>query len=71
VKERRNDQWLVALRGPKKGGALADLRILLMRSLSAALRGRTSSVGLSIEECVQEALIKISPSNLSPEAALR
>ena len=59
VKERSNDQWLVALRGPKKGAALADLRVLLMRGLRATLRERTSGVGLSIEDCVQEALIKI------------
>jgi DNA-directed RNA polymerase specialized sigma24 family protein len=30
-----------------------------MRGLSAALCGRTSSIGLSIEDCVQEVLIKI------------
>ncbi len=59
VKERSNDQWLADLRGPKKGAALEDLRVVLLRGLRAALRGRTSSVGLSVEDCVQEALIKI------------
>jgi len=59
VKERSNDQWLVALRGRKKGAALADLRVLLVRGLRAALRERARGVGLSIEDCVQEALIKI------------
>ncbi len=59
VKERSNDQWLADLRGPKKGAALEDLRVVLLRGLRAALRGRTSGVGLSFEDCVQEALIKI------------
>jgi RNA polymerase sigma-70 factor (ECF subfamily) len=48
------------LRGPQKGAALADLRLVLLRGLRAALGGRTSGVvGLSVEDCVQEALIKI------------
>jgi RNA polymerase sigma-70 factor, ECF subfamily len=59
VKERSNDQWLAELRGPKKGTALADLRVVLLCGLRVALRGRTSSVGLPVEDCVQEALIKI------------
>jgi RNA polymerase sigma-70 factor (ECF subfamily) len=59
VKERSNDQWLAELRGSEKGTALADLRVVLLRGLRAALRGRTSGVGLSVEDCVQEALIKI------------
>jgi RNA polymerase sigma-70 factor (ECF subfamily) len=59
VKERSNDQWLVALRGPKKDEALADLRIVLVRGLRAALRGRASGVESSIEDFAQEALIRI------------
>ena len=59
MKERSNDQWLVALRGPKKDEALADLRIVLVRGLRAALRGRASGVDPSIDDFVQEALIKI------------
>src|SRR4051794_27503756 len=59
VKERNNDQWLADLRGPKKDETLADLRILLVCGLRAALHGRTSGVGPSIENFVQEALIKI------------
>ena len=59
VKERDNDQWLADLRGPKKDEALADLRILLVRGLRAALHGRTSSADPSIEDFVQETLIKI------------
>lgn len=59
VKERSNDQWLAALRGPKKGVALADLRVLLVRGLRGALHPRLNGVGPSVEDCVQEALIKI------------
>jgi RNA polymerase sigma-70 factor, ECF subfamily len=59
VTERDNDQWLADLRGPKKDEALADLRILLVRGLRAALHGRTRRVEPSIEDFVQEALIKI------------
>jgi RNA polymerase sigma-70 factor (ECF subfamily) len=59
VKERNNDQWLADLRGPKKDEALGDLRVVLARGLRAALHGRTSGVEPSIEDFVQEALIKI------------
>ncbi|MGH3146626.1 MAG: RNA polymerase sigma factor, partial [Rubrobacter sp.] len=57
--ERNNDQWLAALQGPKSNEALEDLRALLMRGLRAALHGRTSGIEPSIEDFVQDALIKI------------
>jgi RNA polymerase sigma-70 factor, ECF subfamily len=57
--ERSNDQWLAALQGPKKDEALADLRMVLVHGLRAALRGRTSGVETSVEDFVQEALIRI------------
>jgi RNA polymerase sigma-70 factor (ECF subfamily) len=59
VKESSNDQWLVALRGPTRGEALAELRVVLMRGLQAALGGQVSRVESSVEDFVQEALIKI------------
>ena len=59
VKERGNDEWLAALRGSQKDDALADLRLLLVRGLRAALHGRTSGIEPSIEDFVQEALIRI------------
>ncbi len=59
MKERNNDQWLADLRGPKRDEALGDLRVVLARGLRAALHGRTSGVEPSIEDFVQEALIKI------------
>jgi hypothetical protein len=39
VKESSNDQWLAALRGPTRDEALAELRVVLMRGLKAALGG--------------------------------
>ena len=59
MKERSNDQWLAALRGPKKNEALADLRVVLLRGLRAALRGRRSGVEPPVEDLAQEALIRI------------
>jgi RNA polymerase sigma-70 factor, ECF subfamily len=58
MKERSNDQWLAALRGPKNDEALADLRVVLVRGLKAALRGGTG-VESSVEDFAQEALVKI------------
>jgi RNA polymerase sigma factor (sigma-70 family) len=59
VKEPSNDQWLVALRGPTRDEALAELRVVLMRGLRAALGGQANRVESSVEDFVQEALIKI------------
>jgi RNA polymerase sigma-70 factor, ECF subfamily len=59
VKELSNDQWLVALRGPTSDEALAELRVVLMRGLRPALGGQANRVESSVEDFVQEALIKI------------
>jgi RNA polymerase sigma-70 factor, ECF subfamily len=59
VRERSNDQWLAALRGPEKDEALAELRIVLVRGLRGALGGQASRAEPSIEDFAQEALIKI------------
>ena len=59
VKERSNDEWLAALRGPYSDEALAELRVVLMRGLRAALGGQANRVESSIEDFAQEALIKI------------
>lgn len=60
MKERTNEQWLSALRGPEKDEAIADLRALLVRGLGATLRGRRiRASGASVEDFAQEALIKI------------
>jgi RNA polymerase sigma-70 factor (ECF subfamily) len=47
------------LQGSGKEEALGDLRVVLVRGLRAALHGRASGVEPSIEDFVQEALIKI------------
>ena len=59
VKERTNEQWLAALRGPRRDEAIAELRHVLLRGLRAALHGRTSSIDPSLEDFAQEALIRI------------
>jgi RNA polymerase sigma factor (sigma-70 family) len=59
VRERSNDQWLAALRGPGRDEALAELRILLVRGLRGALGGQANRAEPSVEDFAQEALIKI------------
>jgi RNA polymerase sigma-70 factor (ECF subfamily) len=59
MKGRSNDQWLAALRGPKKDEALAELRVVLVRGLRGALGGQANRVEPSVEDFAQEALIKI------------
>jgi RNA polymerase sigma-70 factor (ECF subfamily) len=59
MKQRSNDQWLTALRSPKKDEALEDLRTMLVRCLRGTLHGQTSGFESSVEDCVQDALIKI------------
>ena len=59
MRERSNDQWLADLRGPDKDAALADLRGLLLRGLRAALHGRAGGVEPSVEDFVQESLLRI------------
>ncbi len=59
LKERSNDEWLAALRGPKREEALAELRVVLVRGLKGALGGQTKGVEPSVEDFAQEALIKI------------
>jgi RNA polymerase sigma-70 factor (ECF subfamily) len=59
VKERSNDEWLAALRGPNSDEALAELRVVLVRGLRVALGGQENRVESSVEDFAQEALIKI------------
>jgi RNA polymerase sigma factor (sigma-70 family) len=59
VKERSNDEWLAALRGPRSDEALAELRVVLVRGLRAALGGQGNRVESSVEDFAQEALIKV------------
>lgn len=59
MKQRTNEQWLADLRGPKREEAIADLRLVILRGLRAALRGRISGFEPSVEDFAQEALIKV------------
>lgn len=61
LKERSNEQWVHALGGPgpQREAALADLRALLLKGLGYALSGRTGVDSSTLEDVVQEALLKI------------
>ena len=59
MNERSNDQWLAELRGSRRDEAIADLRRILVRGLRAGLHGRLGHTDPSVEDFVQEALIKI------------
>jgi RNA polymerase sigma-70 factor, ECF subfamily len=58
LKERSNDEWLTALRGPGRDEALTDLRVVLVQGLKGALP-RGTVVESSVEDFAQETLIKI------------
>lgn len=58
-KERTNEQWLAELRGPRRDEALADLRVVLVRGLGAALRSRRDVSRAAVEDFAQEAMVKI------------
>jgi len=56
-----NDEWVAALKGPRRDRALASLRERLVRGLRAALAQRApgSTIDTLVEDFVQEALLKI------------
>jgi hypothetical protein len=60
VKERSNDQWLAALRGPNRDEALAELRVELMRGLRAAFKALigeiadTRDVEIGCDACFEQ-----------------
>ncbi|MDP9479103.1 MAG: hypothetical protein M3R38_26055, partial [Actinomycetota bacterium] len=58
-KERTNEQWLADLRPPPRDRALADLRVLLVRGLGAALGSRRDVGREAVEDFAQEALVKV------------
>ncbi len=58
-KERTNEQWLAQLRPPPRDEALADLRVLLVRGLGAALGSRRGVSREAVEDFAQEALMKV------------
>jgi RNA polymerase sigma-70 factor (ECF subfamily) len=59
VAKRTNQEWVEALRGPRRDEALADLRALLVRGLRAALGGQAKVSEDDLEDFAQDALVKI------------
>lgn len=59
MKERTNEEWLAALRGPRSEEALRDLRAALVRGLKVAFAGRVRGLEESAEDFAQDALIRI------------
>ncbi|HSR31599.1 MAG TPA: sigma-70 family RNA polymerase sigma factor [Anaerolineae bacterium] len=59
MKERTNEEWLEALRGPERDEALADLRAFLVRGLGYGLASRSDVDDQILEDFVQDALLKI------------
>ena len=57
--DRANEEWLAALRGPERDSALTDLRAYLVRGLRYALAGRSGVDEATLEDFVQDALLKI------------
>lgn len=57
--ERSNQEWLTDLQGPKQGEAIADLRAFLVRGLRYALASYSAVDDATIEDFVQDALLKI------------
>jgi RNA polymerase sigma-70 factor (ECF subfamily) len=59
MKERTNEEWLAALRGPGRDEALIDLRAFLVRGLGYALANRSDVGDQILEDFAQDALLKI------------
>lgn len=59
MRERTNEEWLAALRGPERDEALADLRAFLVRGLRYALANRSDVDDQLREDFAQDALLKI------------
>ena len=65
MKERTNQEWLTELQGPERDEALADLRAFLVLGLRYALSSRSGVDEATIEDFVQEALLRILDNLLS------
>jgi RNA polymerase sigma-70 factor (ECF subfamily) len=58
--DRSNQEWLTALRGPDRDGALGELRAILVRGLRFALAGRVpGDLDAFVEDIAQDALLRI------------
>lgn len=59
MKERTNEEWLVALRGPERDEAIADLRTVIVRGLKVTFGGRVRGLNETAEDFAQDALIRV------------
>jgi RNA polymerase sigma-70 factor (ECF subfamily) len=59
VKERTNEEWLAALRGPERERAIGDLRVVIVRGLKVTFAGRVRGLDETAEDFAQDALIRI------------
>lgn len=59
MKERTNEEWLAALRGPERDRALADLRAVIMHGLKVTFAGRVRGLDETAEDFAQDALMRI------------
>lgn len=57
--DRTNQEWLAELREPAEGGALSDLRSLLIRGLRHAMSDRPAVAEEDLEDFAQEAVLKV------------
>jgi RNA polymerase sigma-70 factor (ECF subfamily) len=57
--ERTNQEWLTDLQGPDQSQAIADLRAFLVRGLGYALASYSAVDDATIEDLVQDALLRI------------
>jgi RNA polymerase sigma-70 factor (ECF subfamily) len=59
VKERTNEEWLAALRGPERDRAIGELRAKIVRGLKATFGGRVRDLDETAEDFAQDALIRV------------
>lgn len=59
MKERTNEEWLDALRGPERDKAIGDLRAVIVRGLRVTFAGRVRGLDETAEDFAQDALIKV------------
>ncbi len=59
MKQRSNEEWLVALRGPERDKAIRDLRAVIVRGLKVNFAGRVRGLDETAEDFAQDALIKV------------
>ncbi len=59
MKKRTNEEWLDALRGPRRDKAIGDLREVLVRGLKVAFAGRVRGLNETAEDFAQDALIRV------------